>query len=93
METLNKKWNAILDNIPSPDATTDHFWRVVAGDRMVKYGEFVIIDRIAGNYNYKHAEVFEMSWRDVYTIMALNREQAYIEYKATELKRESEKKT
>ena len=60
---------------------------------MEKYGEFPVIDKLASDYGYKHAEVFEMSWRDVYTIVALNREQNYIEYKATELKRESEKKT
>jgi len=92
MQTLNEKWKTILDDIPSPDATTDHFWKIYAGDRMDKYGEFVLIDKIAKHYSYTHEQVFNLSWREAYTIIALNREQAYIEHKATEAKRESEKK-
>jgi len=60
---------------------------------MDKYGEFIIIDKLAKDYGYTHDEAFNLSWRQAYTIIALNREQAYIEYKSAELKRESEKKT
>jgi len=63
---------------------------VVAGDRLNKYGEFIIIDKIAKEYGYSHDDVFNLSWREVYTIVALSREQAYIEAKATRLKSDND---
>ena len=59
---------------------------------MDKYGEFVLIDKLARDYAYTHDEAFDLSWRQAYTIICLGREQSYIEYKSSELKRESEKK-
>lgn len=60
---------------------------------MVKYGEFAMIDKIAKDYAYTHDEVFDLSWREVFTIIALNSERAYIEARAGKLKREAEKNT
>ncbi len=80
-----------MGSIPPINETADHFWKLVAGQRMEKYGEFVFIDRIAKEYKYTHDQVFNMSWREVYTILALNREQGYIEHKVDELKREHER--
>ena len=58
---------------------------------MEKYGEFVLIDSIAQKYGYTHDQVFNLSWREVFTMVALGREQAYIENRATELKRQADK--
>ncbi|GAG36376.1 unnamed protein product [marine sediment metagenome] len=58
---------------------------------MKKYGEFAMLDSLAIKYNYTHDQVFNLSWREAYTMMALGREQLYIETKASEMKRESEK--
>lgn len=58
---------------------------------MQKYGEFVIIDNLAIRYNYTHDQVFDLSWREAYTMIALGREQQYIESRASEMKREHEK--
>ena len=70
----------------------DHFYELVAGDRMDKYGEFAMLDKIAKIYGYTHEQVFNLSWREAYTIHALNKEQQYIELKAGELKRKHEEK-
>jgi len=51
------------------------------------------VDKIAKDYGYTHEQVFNLSYREAYTIIALNREQFYIEQKTSELKRESEKQS
>jgi len=58
---------------------------------MKKYGEFVLIDSLAKTYNYTHDQAFDLSWREAYTMLALNREQKYIEAKAGEIKRAADK--
>ena len=60
---------------------------------MNKYGEFAMLDKIAKEYGYSHDQVFNLSWREAYTITALNAERSYIEAKAGEMKREHESKT
>lgn len=57
---------------------------------MDKYKEFPMIDTLARNYGYTHAEAFNLSWREAYTIIALNRETAYIEAMAQEMKRKAD---
>lgn len=69
------------------------FWEVAAGDRMKKYKEFPLIDSLARTYSYTHEQAFNLSWREAYTMIALNREQAYIEHVASEMKRKSEENT
>ena len=58
---------------------------------MDKYGEFVIVDSLAKTYGYTHDQVFDLSWREAFTMVALNREQQYIESRAAELKRQADK--
>ena len=58
---------------------------------MKKYGEFILVDSLAKTYNYTHDEVFNLSWREAYTMIALNREQKYIDAKAGEMKRAADK--
>ena len=58
---------------------------------MKKYGEFAMLDKIAKDYNYTHDQVFDLSWREVITILALNNERAYIESRAGKMKRDHEK--
>ncbi len=53
---------------------------------MDKYGEFALIDTIASKYSYTHDQVFNLSWREAFTIIALGRERAYIEARVQELK-------
>ncbi len=57
---------------------------------MKKYGEFTLVDRIAKEYNYTHDQVFDLSWREAYTIIALGNERQYIESRAMALKQQSE---
>ena len=52
---------------------------MIAGDNLDKYGQFVIIDTICLNYNYTHEQVFMLSWSEVMTIIALNKDKAYID--------------
>ena len=52
---------------------------MIAGDSLEKYGEFVIIDTICLNYNYTHEQVFNLSWSEVMTIIALNKDKSYID--------------
>jgi len=52
---------------------------MIAGDSLDKYGEFVIIDTICLNYNYTHEQVFNLSWSEVMTIIALNKDKSYID--------------
>jgi len=66
---------------------------MVSGDRLKKYGEFLMLDKIAKDYGYTHAEVFKLSWREAYTIHALNLERSYIEARTSELKSEHDKNT
>ncbi len=51
----------------------------------------MLIDKIAKDYNYTHDEVFDLTWREAYTIHALTLERNYVESRAGELKREHEK--
>lgn len=64
---------------------------VVSGDMMNKFGEFTVINKLARDYNYTHAEAFDLPWRVAYTILALDKTQGYIEYRAQELKHEHER--
>lgn len=64
---------------------------MVAGSRMDKYGEFPIVNKLAKEYAYTHDQVFNLSWREAYTILALDKEQRYIEYMATNMKSEANK--
>ena len=68
----------------------DEFYNQAAGKRFEKYGEFPIIDKIAAKYSYSHDQVFNLSWREVFTMVALGREEAYVENLANEMKRNSE---
>ena len=66
---------------------------MVAGDRMDKFGEFVLIDTMCLNYNYTHEEVFNLSWSEVMFIIVLGREKASIEAEVQKLmQRESNKR-
>jgi len=67
-----------------------HYYQLVAGDRFKKYGEFMLLDRIAKDYNYTHDEVFDLSWREAYTIHALTLERNYVEGRASQMKRTHE---
>ena len=51
-------------------------YNMIAGDSLEKYGEFVIIDTICLNYNYTHEQVFNLSWSEVMTIIALNKDKS-----------------
>ena len=51
----------------------------------------MLLDRIAKDYGYTHDQVFDLSWREAYTIHALNLERNYIEIKSGEMKRDHEK--
>lgn len=64
----------------------DHYYKVVAGDRLEKYGEFPLIDKLAKEYNYTHEQAYNLPWRVAYTIMALGRETSYIENEASRQK-------
>ena len=70
-------------------------YKTIAGDRMSKYGEFVIIDTICLNYNYTHEQVFNLSWSEVMTIIALNKDKSYIDgemHKANMIQSESNRR-
>ena len=54
-------------------------YNMIAGDSLEKYGEFVIIDTICLNYNYTHEQLFNLSWSEVMTIIALNKDKSYID--------------
>jgi len=58
---------------------------------MDKYGEFVLVDSLALKYGYTHEQVFNLSWREAFTMLALGREQQYIEARASDLKRQADK--
>ena len=70
----------------------DGFWSIAGGDRLKKYGEWVLVDKIARTYSYSHDEVFALSWTEALTIIAYNRESNYVEHKTNEIKRELNKK-
>ena len=76
--------------MPSADDLLDHYYKLASGDRFKKYGEFMLLDRIARDYRYSHDEVFNLSWREAYTIHALGLERNYVESKAGEMKRRHE---
>lgn len=50
-----------------------------------------MLDKIAKDYGYTHDQVFNLSWREAYTIHALNLERNYIDAKVSELKTEHDK--
>jgi hypothetical protein len=64
---------------------------LVAGDKLNKYGDFTIVNKLAKDYNYTHEDAFNLSWRVAFTILALDKEQLYIETRAAEMAREKNK--
>ncbi len=54
-------------------------YKLIAGDRLDKYGEFVVLDTLCLNYNYTHEQAFHLSWSEVMTIIALNKDKSYID--------------
>ncbi len=50
---------------------------MIAGDRLDKYGEFLVIDTLCLNYNYTHEQAFNLSWSEVMTIIAINKDKSY----------------
>jgi hypothetical protein len=63
---------------------------LAGGDRLNKYGSFAQIDAVAKQYNYTHEQVFWLSWSEVMTIIAFNREALYVELTAQEFKRKDQ---
>jgi len=70
----------------------DSFWELAGGDRLKKYGEWILLDKIAKMYSYSHDEAFALSWSEAMTIICYNRESAYVENKCNEIKRSISKK-
>jgi len=70
----------------------ESFWDIAGGDKLKKYGEWILIDKIARTYSYSHDEVFALSWTEAMTIIAYNKESNYIEHKANEYKRATKRK-
>ena len=67
-------------------------WEMVSGKRFDKYGEFTLIDSLCKLYNYTHEQVFKLSWSEAMTMIAYNREYAYVDYVARENMRKANKK-
>lgn len=65
---------------------------MVADNRLDKYGEWALIDSIAMQYSYTHDEVFALSWGEAMTIIAYNRERAYINHATDNMYKEANKK-
>lgn len=68
------------------------YWRLGGADRLNHFGDWAIIDSLCKTYNYKHDEVFVLSWAEVMTMTAYNRELSYVEANSLEIKRKAEKK-
>ena len=92
MQELGKKWAHVLSTIPDADPLSTVYWNAAAGDKFDKFGNFGILNKLAKDYNYTHAEVFDLSWRLAYTIMAYDKTQNYVEYTATKNKSDDEAK-
>jgi hypothetical protein len=90
MQELGKKWEHILNTVPDADPLGTVYHKAAAGDKFDKFGEFGIVNRIAKDYGYTHAEVFDLSWRLAYTIMSYDKTQSYVEFTATKNKSDDE---
>lgn len=66
-------------------------WEFAAEGRLEKFGEWSLIDSVCKNYNYKHDEVFKLSWREVMTMIYYNRELKYIEDRVSDMQKKKNK--
>jgi len=70
----------------------DSYFNIANEGRLDKFGEFPLIDFLASTYNYTHEQVFLLSWSEALTMIAYNREKAYVNHKAQDIYREANKK-
>lgn len=67
------------------------YYNIAGSERLEKWGEWVLIDSLAKTYNYTHDQVFALSWSEAMTMIAYNREAAYVENKAVEIRNAAER--